>query len=373
MAGVNLVSVSKAFGRQWAVRDLDLTVADGEFFSLLGPSGCGKTTTLRMVAGLEMPTSGQIMLDSTDVTATPPDSRNVNMVFQTYALFDHLTVWENVAFGLKRRTIPPTEIEARVDQILGLVRMREQARMRPQQLSGGQRQRVAIARALVNKPDVALLDEPLSALDHNLRMQMRGELREIHREVGCTFIYVTHDQEEALTMSDRIAIMNNGMIEQVGTPEDVYERPATAFVASFMGTSNLMAGTYAGGAVTLRRGLRFPVGLRRFADGTKVSVSIRPEKIRLWDFHPSMFTMEGELRNVVYSGATTLYVIGLARGIEIAAMVPNFAPVRREDRPALGQAVTFGWFPEHCLVIAGTLHPGASPDTGRHELASMAD
>jgi spermidine/putrescine transport system ATP-binding protein len=253
------------------------------------------------------------------------------------------------------------------------VRLDGLPKQRPRQLSGGQRQRVAIARALVNQPQVALLDEPLSALDHKLRTQLRVELREIHREVGCTFIYVTHDQEEALTMSDRIAIMNDGVIEQVGTPEDVYERPATAFVASFMGTSNLMAGTYAAGAVTVRRGLRFPVGRRPIRDGTPVSVSVRPEKIRLWDLTPGMFTMEGELRDVVYSGATTTYAIGLARGVEVFAMVPNFSPARREERPKLGQPVTFGWYPEHCLVIVDDEH--RSPDTRLlpEEFATLAE
>ena len=247
---VRLEGVTKTFGDFVAVRDIDLDIAQGEFFTLLGPSGCGKTTTLRMVAGFEQPTSGQVLIEGTDVAGLPPHKRPTNTVFQSYALFPHMSVADNVAFGLKRKRVDKGEIKRRVDAELERVGLAAEANRRPNQLSGGQQQRVALARALVNLPKVLLLDEPLGALDLKLRKGLQIELKRIQREVGITFVYVTHDQEEALTMSDRIAVMNRGRIEQVGGPEDVYERPTTTFVAGFIGVSNLMPGevTQANGA-----------------------------------------------------------------------------------------------------------------------------
>jgi spermidine/putrescine transport system ATP-binding protein len=235
--------VHKAFGSFVAVHDACLTIRDGEFFALLGPSGCGKTTTLRMIAGFEQPTSGRVMLEGKDVSATPPYKRNVNTVFQQYALFPHMTVFDNVAFGPRNRKEPERLVKDRVAEMLDVVRLGDLANRKPAQLSGGQQQRVALARALVNLPSALLLDEPLGALDLKLRQAMQIELKRIQREVGITFIFVTHDQEEALTMSDRIAVMNQGRVEQVGTPEDVYHRPASVFVAGFIGTANLLPGT----------------------------------------------------------------------------------------------------------------------------------
>ena len=268
---VRFEGVSKRFGSTTAVDDLNLTVRQGEFFSLLGPSGCGKTTTLRMVAGFEQPTEGSIFLDDEPVAGVPPYRRNVNTVFQSYALFEHLDVQGNVAFGLKRRKVAATEIAERVKAALELVQLTGREGSRPYELSGGQRQRVALARALVNRPAVLLLDEPLGALDLKLRRQMQVELKEIQREVGITFLYVTHDQEEALAMSDRIAVMDGGVVEQCGTPEEVYERPAKPFVAGFIGISNLMEGVVEAGRVRLSNGAlcaaRVPEEVDRRDDG----------------------------------------------------------------------------------------------------------
>lgn len=259
---VRLDSLSKSYGDSFAVRDLTLDIASGEFFSLLGPSGCGKTTSLRMIGGFTDPTDGTILLGGEDVTFLPPNKRNVNTVFQSYALFDHLSVADNVAFGLKRAGVGRTEIRERVGTMLERVQLGSLADRKPHTLSGGQRQRVALARALVNRPQVLLLDEPLAALDLKLRRQMQVELKQIQREIGITFVFVTHDQDEALTMSDRVAVMSEGRVEQCGTPEDVYERPAGSFVASFMGTSNLVPGTYRAGEVHVDQGPVLPVGPR---------------------------------------------------------------------------------------------------------------
>ncbi|HEY6695950.1 MAG TPA: ATP-binding cassette domain-containing protein, partial [Solirubrobacteraceae bacterium] len=274
---VRFEGVTKRFGAATAVQELTLTVGEGEFFSLLGPSGCGKTTTLRMVAGFEQPTEGRIFLDGDPVAGVPPYKRNVNTVFQSYALFDHLDVRSNVAFGLKRRKVPEPEIAHRVAAALELVQLRGREKSHPHELSGGQRQRVALARALVNRPAVLLLDEPLGALDLKLRRQMQVELKAIQREVGITFLYVTHDQEEALAMSDRIAVMDHGVVEQCGTPEEVYERPAKPFVAGFIGISNLMEGTVEGGDVRLANGALVPARVPAdCGDGAAVHLSVRP-------------------------------------------------------------------------------------------------
>ncbi|AKJ15520.1 spermidine/putrescine ABC transporter ATP-binding protein [Streptomyces incarnatus] len=350
---VRLDGVSKQFADSYAVHRLDLDIEAGHFFSLLGPSGCGKTTTLRMIGGFSDPSEGSVLLAGEDVTALPPNRRNVNTVFQSYALFDHLSVADNVAFGLRRKGAGKAEIRQRVGEMLELVQLTGLADRKPRTLSGGQRQRVALARALVNRPAVLLLDEPLAALDLKLRRQMQVELKQIQREVGITFVFVTHDQDEALTMSDRIAVMNEGRIEQCGTPEDVYEHPAGRFVASFMGTSNLMTGTYRGGEVALDQGPALPVGRRGgIADGTAVSVSVRPEKIWLSDFEPGMSVLSGVIRETVYSGPTTTYLIELAPGVTLSVLEQNTARARMEDRWSGGETVEFGWRPEHCLVLA---------------------
>ncbi|MER5473511.1 ABC transporter ATP-binding protein [Streptomyces sp. NPDC002935] len=350
---VRLTGVSKRFADTYAVRDLNLDIEAGLFFSLLGPSGCGKTTSLRMIGGFTDPTEGSVLLAGEDVTALPPNKRNVNTVFQSYALFDHLSIADNVAFGLKRKGVEKAEIRRRVGEMLELVQLDGFAGRKPRTLSGGQRQRVALARALVNRPAVLLLDEPLAALDLKLRRQMQVELKQIQREVGITFVFVTHDQDEALTMSDRICVMNEGRVEQCGTPEDVYEHPASRFVASFMGTSNLMTGTYRGGEVTLDQGPALPVGPRSaIADGTSVSVSVRPEKVWLSDFEPGMSVLRGVIRETVYCGPTTTYLIELAPGVTLSVLEQNTARARMEDRWSGGETVEFGWRPEHCLVLA---------------------
>ncbi|MEU4089043.1 ABC transporter ATP-binding protein [Streptomyces aureus] len=350
---VRLTGVSKRFADSYAVRDLNLDIEAGLFFSLLGPSGCGKTTSLRMIGGFTDPTEGSVLLAGEDVTALPPNKRNVNTVFQSYALFDHLSIADNVAFGLKRKGVEKAAIRRRVGEMLELVQLDGFAGRKPRTLSGGQRQRVALARALVNRPAVLLLDEPLAALDLKLRRQMQVELKQIQREVGITFVFVTHDQDEALTMSDRICVMNEGRVEQCGTPEDVYEHPASRFVASFMGTSNLMTGTYRGGEVTLDQGPALPVGPRAaIADGTPVSVSLRPEKVWLSDFEPGMSVLRGVIRDTVYSGPTTTYLIELAPGVTLSVLEQNTARARMEDRWSGGETVEFGWRPEHCLVLA---------------------
>ena len=257
---VSLRGVTKSYGERTAVRELNLDIASGEFFSLLGPSGCGKTTTLRMIGGFVDPSYGEVSLHGKDVTDLPPNRRDVNTVFQSYALFDHLSVWENVAFGLRRRRVGKAEMTRRVGEMLELVQLTGRDKDKPSALSGGQRQRVALARALVNRPSVLLLDEPLAALDLKLRKAMQVELKRIQREVGITFVFVTHDQDEALTMSDRIAVMSEGKVHQCGTPEDIYERPATRFVAEFIGTANLMSGSYTGTGITLPGGVPLHTG-----------------------------------------------------------------------------------------------------------------
>ncbi|WP_037890280.1 ABC transporter ATP-binding protein [Streptomyces sp. NRRL S-87] len=349
---VRLDRVSRRYGDAYAVRDLSLDIAPGEFFSLLGPSGCGKTTTLRMIGGFADPTDGAVLLGGQDVTGLPPHLRDVNTVFQSYALFDHLSIADNVAFGLRRKGVGRAEIRSRVADMLDLVQLDGLADRRPRTLSGGQRQRVALARALVNRPQVLLLDEPLAALDLRLRRRMQVELKQIQREIGITFVFVTHDQDEALTMSDRVAVMEEGRIAQCGTPEDVYERPANGFVASFMGTSNLVPGVFRDGRVHVDGGPVLPVGERPdIAEGGRVHLAVRPEKIWLSDFEPGMTLADGVVRETVYSGATTTYLVELAPGVSVAALEQNTDRSRREDRWIGGEPVTVGWRPEHCLVL----------------------
>jgi spermidine/putrescine transport system ATP-binding protein len=348
---VSLRGIAKSYGATTVVHDLDLDIAAGEFFSLLGPSGCGKTTTLRMIGGFLDPTHGEVSLQGVDVTDLPPNRRDVNTVFQSYALFDHLSIWENVAFGLRRRHVDKAEMKRRVGEMLELVQLTGRDGDKPGALSGGQRQRVALARALVNRPAVLLLDEPLAALDLKLRKAMQVELKRIQREVGITFVFVTHDQEEALTMSDRIAVMSGGTVQQCGTPEDVYERPATRCVAEFIGTANLMTGTYAGAGLTLPGGVALNTGrLDGCAIGDEVSVAVRPEKVWLSDLVPAMVQTEGILKATVYGGATTTYLFEIAPGVELSVLEQNLHSARTEERWADGERVRLGWHPEHCLA-----------------------
>jgi putative spermidine/putrescine transport system ATP-binding protein len=321
-----------------AVDGVDLEIADGEFFSMLGPSGSGKTTTLRLIAGFELPTEGRVWLHGVDVTRKPPFERDVNTVFQDYALFPHMTVGDNVAYGLTVRKVARAERERRVGEALAMVRLTGYDRRKPAQLSGGQRQRVALARALVNRPRVLLLDEPLGALDLKLREEMQLELKAIQREVRITFVYVTHDQEEALTMSDRLAVFNRGRIEQLGTPADLYERPATAFVAGFVGTSNLLRGEAA----------RTLVG----ADGL---FTVRPEKIRLAERGAPVADDEvgadGTIRNVVYLGPDTRYIVALDAGSELVVTQQNLHTSSMEVLAAQGQPVRLVWKRQHVLRV----------------------
>jgi spermidine/putrescine transport system ATP-binding protein len=349
---VELEGVCKRFGDFEAVKEMSLQVRQGEFFSLLGPSGCGKTTTLRLIAGFEQPSEGAIRLDGQDVAAVPPYRRNVNTVFQSYALFEHLDVSENVAFGLRRRKVPKPEIGQRVAEALELVALEHRATDRPAQLSGGMRQRVALARALVNRPSVLLLDEPLGALDLKLRKQMQVELKRIQREVGITFVYVTHDQEEALAMSDRIAVLHDGVVEQLGAPEDIYEHPVKAFVAGFIGISNLLAATVEDGGVRLSGGKLVPAPVPDgLAAGTEVQLSVRPEKLWIDELEPGMAEVEGTIAERVYLGTATQLIVELGPGARLVALEQNTARARADDRWELGDRVRIGWLPEHGQVL----------------------
>jgi spermidine/putrescine transport system ATP-binding protein len=349
---VSLRGLTKVFGGATVVDGLDLDIVSGEFFSLLGPSGCGKTTTLRMIAGFSDPTAGTVLVGGEDVTSTPPHKRDVNTVFQSYALFEHLDVRRNVGFGLRRRGIDKATIDRRVSDMLDLVELGDRARDRPNQLSGGQRQRVALARALINQPKVLLLDEPLAALDLKLRHAMQAELKAIQREVGITFLFVTHDQDEALSMSDRVAIMNEGVIEQCGTPEDVYERPTSVFAAGFIGTSNLMHGTWTGGCVAVSSALAIPAPSHQgSAEGDAVSVAVRPEKIWLSELTPQMHRVPGTIVSTVYHGATTQYVVAIAADLTLTVLEQNLPQMRAEDRWNPGDRVELGWLPEHTVVL----------------------
>jgi spermidine/putrescine transport system ATP-binding protein len=350
---IRFEGVTKRFGDFVAVDSLDLEIKNGEFFSLLGPSGCGKTTTLRMVAGFEQPTEGRIFLEGESVETVPPYKRNVNTVFQSYALFEHLSIEENVAFGLKRRKVEKDEIRRRVAEALELVELHGRGGVRPRQLSGGQKQRVALARALVNHPSVLLLDEPLGALDLKLRKQMQVELKGIQREVGITFLYVTHDQEEALAMSDRIAVMDGGLIQQCATPEEIYEHPAGPFVAGFIGVSNLLPGVCENGGVRLAGGAvceaRVPADC---TSGAEVQLSVRPEKIAInGEIGEGMVTVEGTIVERIYVGTSTQVIVELAAGVRLMALEQNWLRARSDDRWEIGDRVKLGWQPEHALVL----------------------
>jgi putative spermidine/putrescine transport system ATP-binding protein len=330
VAAVHLDHVTKSFGKVVAVDDVDLEVRDGEFFSLLGPSGSGKTTCLRLIAGFERPDEGTVLLRGADVTRKAPYERDVNTVFQDYALFPHMSMRDNVGYGLLVKHVPRTERAKRVDDAIRMVHLDAMADRRPAQLSGGQRQRVALARALVNRPSLLLLDEPLGALDLKLRQAMQVELKAIQREVGITFIYVTHDQEEALTMSDRLAVFNEGQIAQIGTPADVYEEPLTPFVAGFVGVSNVVAGD-------LARSLGLEHG----------AFTLRPEKIRLAEpsakTGPDEISVEGVVRDVVYLGAHTRYLVEVDGGTDLTVMEQNTDTSSTEARAAKGRTVRLVW------------------------------
>jgi spermidine/putrescine transport system ATP-binding protein len=358
---VSLRDVTKRFGDFAAVKGMDLDIPRGQFFTMLGPSGCGKTTTLRMVAGFEEPSEGTVLLDGEDVTGQPAFRRPTNTVFQSYALFPHLSVERNVAFGLQRRRISKDEVRRRVAEELERVGLAAEAKRRPRQLSGGQQQRVALARALVNRPAVLLLDEPLGALDLKLRKQLQVELKRIQQDVGITFVYVTHDQEEALTMSDRIAVMNRGVVEQVSDPETVYESPATTFVAGFIGVSNLMPGEVisangAGAELRLDAGptVRTPQS-GGATPGERAHAVVRPEKLVLTpagdatpDGRPSV---DGQVESSLYLGTATQMVVKLGDGTRMTVLVPNADAEARRDLPVAGDGARLSWSDENIHIV----------------------
>src|SRR5688572_4602849 len=356
---VNLASISKSYGDVQAVRSLDLDITRGEFFTLLGPSGCGKTTTLRVVAGFEEPNTGSILIDGEDMEGIPPFRRPTNTVFQSYALFPHLSVGDNVAFGLKRKRVPTEEVRTRVGEELERVGLSGEAGRKPHQLSGGQQQRVALARALVNRPKVLLLDEPLGALDLKLRKRLQVELKDIQRDVGITFVYVTHDQEEALTMSDRIAVMNHGRIEQVAEPEQVYERPATTFVAGFIGVSNLMPGRVrkAGdqGEVELDAGVTVRASVTGFRAGERCQAVVRPEKLQIRNARDraeaTLASVEGIVESSLYLGTSTQIVVRLPDNVAMTVLVANSDEDERQGLPGGGARVRLSWTPDNMHVV----------------------
>jgi putative spermidine/putrescine transport system ATP-binding protein len=343
---IRFSNVSRHFGEVKAVDNISLDILDGEFFTMLGPSGSGKTTCLRLIAGFDRPTSGSILLHGQDVSRLPPYERDVNTVFQDYALFPHMTVGENVAYGLMIKKVPREERAARVEEMLDLVRLSGLSGRRPAQLSGGQRQRVALARALINHPRVLLLDEPLGALDLKLRQQMQIELKAIQQRVGITFIYVTHDQEEALTMSDRLAVFNHGMIEQVGSPSEIYEHPASPFVAGFVGVSNLIGGE-----------------LARSITGSEQIFSIRPEKIRLAEagtpVPETMYAVDGRVRDVVYLGLYTRYLVELDAGSDLVVVQQNLDTTSMDVLSIRGRPVRLSWRRDHIRAVQERAEPVA--------------
>ncbi|WP_175411251.1 ABC transporter ATP-binding protein [Streptomyces sp. TRM64462] len=368
---VRLTGISKTYGSFTAVHPLDLTVPQGSFFALLGASGCGKTTTLRMIAGLEDPTTGTIHLGDRDVTDLPPHKRPVNTVFQSYALFPHLDIAENIAFGLRRRGVK--SVKRQVDEMLELVQLGDKARHRPHQLSGGQQQRVAVARALINHPQVLLLDEPLGALDLKLRRQMQLELKRIQTEVGITFVHVTHDQEEAMTMADTVAVMNAGRVEQLGAPADLYDNPRSTFVANFLGTSNLIEGEVveAAGEVTVAAGggkLRMPADrcAAATATGGRLLVGIRPEKITLAhaddaDAIPAgRNKVTGRISDASFIGVSTQYVVDGPAGTGLQVYEQN---IERDTRLVPGAPVVLHWNVEHTFGLDAAQDRAAGVET----------
>jgi spermidine/putrescine transport system ATP-binding protein len=374
MAGgrVELVSLTKRF-HEIAVDSIDLAIASGEFFSLLGPSGCGKTTTLRLIAGFEQPTAGHILLDDVDVSAVPPHKRNVNTVFQSYALFPFLSVFDNVAFGLRNRRLDKAEMTTRVNEALDLVKLGAFAKRRPGQLSGGQQQRVALARALVLKPAVLLLDEPLGALDAKLRRALKVELKALQEQVGITFLYVTHDQEEALTMSDRLAVMRDGKIVQIGQPHEVYEEPADTYVADFLGVSNLMevdiVSRGPGSCCTVKIGdstLQVDHGGESAPD--RAHAVIRPERVRVEDYgSEGPNRVPAMVERLVYLGSSTQVILRLAPGAELQALMQNDGDQGQLAQLSQGTPVHAFLAPEAMRVLAGDV-----ADVGEPPLASVS-
>ena len=362
LPAIELVGLAKSFTSRGevvpAVKNVDMKIVEGEFFSLLGPSGCGKTTTLRMIAGFDEPTEGNIYLHGNDVTGVPPNKRDVNMVFQTYALFPHMNVADNVAFGLKRKGIARDEVTRRVGEMLEIVDLGGREARRPKELSGGQQQRVALARALVNRPRALLLDEPLAALDLKLRQAMQVELKRIQREVGITFVFVTHDQGEALTMSDRIAVMSNGIVDQLGTAREIYEHPATKFVAAFIGTSNLFAGTVRevseGNAVIIAgpgERILVPVSGGGAAPGDALELTVRPEKMSISTAPPRAAdcAVRGVVTEVVYLGTSTNYNVKTSVGTDVTVFTQNATSA--DDVAVRGDSVWLSWEPRHSYAI----------------------
>jgi spermidine/putrescine transport system ATP-binding protein len=374
LAAIELVGVEKEFATGGhdvrAVEHVDLRIAEGEFFSLLGPSGCGKTTTLRMVAGFEEPSAGRILLHGRDMVGVPPFRRDVNMVFQQYALFPHMDVFENVAFGLRRKKVDKGEIKRRVAEALSLVELEGRETRKPRQLSGGQQQRVALARGLVNRPRALLRDEPLGALDLKLRQAMQLELKRIQREVGITFVYVTHDQEEALTMSDRLVVMNAGRIEQLGNPRELYEHPATRFVANFIGTSNILTGRLERRGDTWALAGLGPDERVLVADagqaqpGQEVELAVRPEKVVLRAEQdpppPGQCALRGRVTEIVYLGTSTQYRTVTDGGQAVAVYRQNTSATPGAD-VLTGQVGWLEWPPEHSFVLGGGTKEGTSP------------
>jgi spermidine/putrescine transport system ATP-binding protein len=349
---VELLGVTKRFGDVTAVDDIDLTIADGEFFSLLGPSGCGKTTTLRMIAGLELPTQGTLKIHGDEMGLRPPNKRPVNTVFQSYALFPHMDVRANIGFGLEMRKVGKDERTELIDWVINLVEMGGLGHRRPGQLSGGQQQRVALARALVNRPEVLLLDEPLGALDLKLRQQMQTELKNLQREVGITFVYVTHDQEEAVTMSDRIGVMHEGRVLQIDTPEAIYERPTTRFVADFIGRTNFLEATVASGdEVVLGNGDRLRVSSDQ-AEGTAVAITVRPERLTVHgrgQAPDSRHRLDGVVDSVVYLGNAIIYSVS----VDWMHLEIRCPATLAGDRRHPGDQVTVSFDPDHTSVLVG--------------------
>ena len=354
---VELQQVSKFYGGEAAVQDVNLQIQEGEFFSILGPSGCGKTTTLRLIAGFEQPSAGKVFIQGQEMSRVPAYRRSVNTVFQSYALFNHMTVWNNIAFGLRIKRLGRSQLQQRVADALQLVKMEGFAQRYPQQLSGGQKQRVALARALVNRPSVMLLDEPLGALDLKLRKQMQVELSNLHRQLGITFVMVTHDQEEALSLSNRIAVMREGDVEQIGTPSEIYDFPKTPFVADFIGDTNLMQGEIDSADsqlfwVTTEAGLRVLVQRsHQVSQETKsVVVSVRPEKIHLSQDAPrdQRNCYSGYVKHMMYLGTHLHCVVQLQTGDCLTVMQPN----RAGHQLAAETPVYIHWQPEDCLALA---------------------
>ena len=360
---VTLQGVTKRFGKTVAVDSIDLEVQPREFISLLGPSGCGKTTTLRMVSGFEEPTSGRILISGADTTSVPPHKRRVNTVFQSYALFEHMTVAENVAFGLRVKGFDKSTTATKVAEALDLVRLAQFAQRRPAQLSGGQKQRVALARAIVNEPEVLLLDEPLSALDLKLRQAMRHELSRLHDELGLTFIFVTHDQQEAITMSDRIAVMDHGRIHQLGTPSEIYERPASRFVADFIGETNLLeviGAGHSGGMPAVRMATGELVPLAEADNGStapdrKLLLAVRPQRVTVTaadePSEPDQAAVAGQMAELLFLGDSTRATVMLADGSQVVALRYNEAGHHPFGQLRPGDPVTVGWSRDAACVI----------------------